>query len=124
MAKIAFENKEDRLTNSLATKYKVVAADMNEIKTSVNALYDFMDNLRQQVVEIVVAGDFSGGYVDIAAAAGLTADEDIFVYTNEGSGVLLTEGTGESDGYVFATGNGRFTMTPASYRIVIFKPLS
>lgn len=124
MAKILFADKEDRITNSLADKYKVTASDMNAIKESVNALYDFMDNLRQRVVVTLVAGSFSGGYVDVAAAAGLTADSDIFVYTDEGSGTLLSQGTGPAAGYVFASGNGRFTMPPGNYRIVIFKPLS
>lgn len=124
LAQITYTDKEDRLTNSLADKYKVVAADMNEIKTVVNAVVAAFANLRQRLVYNVVAGDFSGGYVDIAAAATLTADTDIFVYTNEGSGTLLSEGTGPAAGYVFASGNGRFTMTPGNYRIVIFKPIS
>jgi hypothetical protein len=40
MAKITFTNKTDNTTSALADIYKVTAANVNEIKTSVNALYD------------------------------------------------------------------------------------
>jgi hypothetical protein len=40
MAKITFTNKTDNQTSALAEIYKVTAANVNEIKTSVNALYD------------------------------------------------------------------------------------
>jgi len=40
MAKITFTNKTDNTTSGLADIYKVTAANVNEIKTSVNALYD------------------------------------------------------------------------------------
>lgn len=40
MAKITFTDKTDNSTSALADIYKVTAANVNEIKTSVNALYD------------------------------------------------------------------------------------
>lgn len=40
MAKINFTNKTDNQTSELAEIYKVTAANVNEIKTSVNAIYD------------------------------------------------------------------------------------
>lgn len=40
MAKITFTNKTDNQTSALAEIYKVTAANVNEVKTSVNALYD------------------------------------------------------------------------------------
>lgn len=40
MAKITFTNKTDNQTSELAEIYKVTAANVNEIKTSVNAIYD------------------------------------------------------------------------------------
>ena len=40
MAKITFTDKTDNQTSALAEIYKVTAADVNEIKTSTNALYD------------------------------------------------------------------------------------
>lgn len=40
MAKITFTNKTDNQTSDLAEIYKVTAANVNEIKTSVNAIYD------------------------------------------------------------------------------------
>jgi len=46
MAKITFTNKVDSISNPALAINKIVAADMNEIKTSVNALYDLAD-LRQ-----------------------------------------------------------------------------
>jgi len=42
MAKITFTNKTDNQTSALAEIYKVTAANVNEIKTSVNALYDLI----------------------------------------------------------------------------------
>jgi hypothetical protein len=40
MAKITFTNKTDNQTSALAEIYKVTASNVNEIKTSVNAIYD------------------------------------------------------------------------------------
>jgi hypothetical protein len=40
MAKITFTNKTDNQTSALAEIYKVTAANVNEIKTSTNSLYD------------------------------------------------------------------------------------
>ena len=40
MAKIAYENKVSLRANPTESKYKVADSDMNEIKTSVNALYN------------------------------------------------------------------------------------
>ena len=40
MAKITFTDKIDNQISALANQYKVSASDMNEIKNSINALYD------------------------------------------------------------------------------------
>ena len=40
MAKITFTDKTDNQTSALAEIYKVTASNVNEIKTSTNALYD------------------------------------------------------------------------------------
>ena len=40
MAKITFTNKTDNQTSELAEIYKVTASNVNEIKSSVNAIYD------------------------------------------------------------------------------------
>ena len=40
MAKITFTNKTDNQTSALAEIYKVTASNVNEIKSSVNAIYD------------------------------------------------------------------------------------
>ncbi len=40
MAKITFTNKTDNQTSALAEIYKVTASNVNEIKSSINAIYD------------------------------------------------------------------------------------
>lgn len=63
MAKITFTNKTDNQTSELAEIYKVTAANVNEIKTSVNALYDtlggfaFYEDATTETTPIQVAAD-------------------------------------------------------------------
>ena len=80
MAKITFTNKTDNQTSALAEIYKVTAANVNEIKTSVNDLYDNQ-----------------GGFVDYEDAAtsvtpiNLTQDTWIDLTNDKaGSGTLTT----------------------------------
>jgi hypothetical protein len=80
MAKITFTNKTDNQTSALAEIYKVTASNVNEIKTSTNALYDTL-------------GGFAF-YEDTATTAtpiNLTADtwEDL-TNNKAGSGTLTT----------------------------------
>ena len=80
MAKITFTNKTDNSTSALAEIYKVTAANVNEIKTSVNALYDTL-------------GGFA--YYEDAATSGtpinLTADTWTDLTNDKaGSGTLTT----------------------------------
>jgi hypothetical protein len=53
MARIAFENKESTRSSSLPAKNQVKDADLNEIKTSVNSLYDDVDAIGVDVAAIV-----------------------------------------------------------------------
>lgn len=46
MAKITFTDKTDNSTSALADIYKVTASNVNEIKTSVNGLYDTLGGVR------------------------------------------------------------------------------
>jgi len=63
MAKITFTNKTDNTTSGLADIYKVTAANVNEIKTSVNALYDtlggfaFYEDATTAITPINIAAD-------------------------------------------------------------------
>lgn len=118
---ITFTDKEDYRTTDLDPKYRVVAADMNEIKTKVNAVITALNtNFRQRIVVNITASDFTGGYYDNANAVGLTAGTDIIVMSNEGSGTLLRPG----NEYTFDDELGRFTMDRGAYSITIYKPLS
>lgn len=49
MTRIAFEDKESTRSSSLPAKNQVKDADLNEIKTSVNALYDTVETLELDV---------------------------------------------------------------------------
>lgn len=122
MDKITYTDKVDRDVTSVPAVNKVVAADMNEIKTKFNALIDALANARQIIRVKISASDFTGSYYDNSNAVGLTAETDIQVFSNDGSGVLLNEGTGK--GYQFNGTLGRFTMDRGNYIIVIFKPLA
>jgi hypothetical protein len=53
MARIAFEDKESTRSSSLPAKNQVKDADLNEIKTSVNSLYDDVDAIGVDVAAIV-----------------------------------------------------------------------
>ena len=120
---ITFTDKEDRETSPYDEKYIVKAANMNEIRTVVNAIVTALNTyLRQRIVLNITSSDFTGGYYQNSNLVGLTADSDFFVHTNEGSGVLLTEGSGK--GYTYNSTLGRLTMPAEKYRITIYKPLS
>jgi len=53
MAKINFENKEDVKLSSLPRKNKVIATDINEIKQSVNDLYDEVEDIETTLNAVV-----------------------------------------------------------------------
>lgn len=120
MARITFTDKEDRRTLSIPEINKVTAANMNEIKDSVNALYDYLDSVKVPISFAITTSDFAGStYVDVRLI-GLTPVDDFNIWTNEGSGVLLKY----TDGYTFAAGTGTVTMEPGDYRIEIYTSLT
>lgn len=123
MAKINYQNKTDRVTSPLARQFKVVAADMNEIKASVNALYDELANVRARISYTITLADFSGNFYDDTRTVGLTPGRDVVVETNDGSNTILSPGNDASAGYQFNTTTGRFTMPAGNYRITLYKPL-
>lgn len=63
MAKIAYSSKSDNVTTALPEINKVTAANMNEIKTSVNAIYDtlggfaFYEDAATAVTPIAIVAD-------------------------------------------------------------------
>lgn len=68
---------------------------------------------------IITDADFSGDSYTNSLLIGKTADIDFFLYTNDGSGVLLKV----DDGYTFDSGTGTITVLfggPGNYRLSIF----
>ena len=122
MARITFDDKEDRLEQPYQRKNLVIGADVNEIKASVNALYDLMGQIKKPIVYSITSTDFTGPYFTKTDTVGLTPMVDFQLYSNEGSGVLLSEGTGK--GYSFNAALGRITTDSGNYILIIFKPLS
>jgi hypothetical protein len=64
MARITFTDKEDSITNPAPAINKVVAADMNEIKTSVNSIYDTIGLQDNIVVNQANVATTLGGVID------------------------------------------------------------
>lgn len=120
MAKITYTNKEDRRVVDVPDINRVTAADMNEIKTSVNALYDLVDLAYIPVNISITSGDFSGSTYTNILLIGKTPQTDFNVFTNEGSGVLLLA----SDGYTFDDETGTLTMEAGNYIIQVWKKLT
>lgn len=123
MAKIQYADKVDRRTIAVAPENKVVAANMNEIKASVNALYDMLENIRQRIQVSITSANFSGNNYDNTNLVGLSIT-DFMVFSNDGSGVLLNNNALAAGGsFTFSSGQGRLVMSPGNYTLVIFKPL-
>ena len=118
--KITYTDKADRRTTSVDPTNKVVAADMNEIKTKFNALCDIVDQLRKPVVYVITSANFSGSNYQNSELVNKTPMEDFKVFTNGGSGVLIKE---EDGGFSFVGATGTLTMTPDNYLIEVYKQL-
>jgi len=123
MAKIIFANKEDNQVSPLDEKYKVTADNMNEIKASVNALYDMLASPSTPIISPIViditSANFSGSNYTNSNLVDLTSNQFLLI-TNGGSGVVLKEG----DGFTFASAIGRITTDPEDYKLIIFKPIT
>mgnify|MGYP003463041408 CR=1 FL=1 len=120
LEQIDYADKVDNRTTSIPANQRVIADDMNQIKTKFNALVTAVSTyLRQRIRVNITASDFTGGYYTNTNAIGLTPDVDVIVQSNDGSGVVLKSG----DGYVFDAALGKFTMDRGNYTITIYKPL-
>lgn len=119
MAKITYDDKEDNQVSPLTEKYKVTANNMNEIKTSVNALYDMLASHSTPIVIDITSANFSGNNYTNSNLVDLTSNQFLLI-TNGGSGVVLKEG----DGFTFASAIGRITTDPEDYKLIIFKPIT
>ena len=115
MAEITYDTKEDRRTSSVPEKNKVTASNMNEIKTSVNALYALVAQVYSPKAVVITAADFAGSNYVNTQLIGKTPQVDFNVYSNSGSGVLLKY----LDGYAFAIMTGTLTMDAGDYVIVL-----
>lgn len=115
MDKITYADKNDRRTTSIPIDQKVVAANMNEIKTVVNAIVDKLASVYSPSAVVLTSANFSGSNYQNNSLIGKTAQVDFNIYTNDGSGVLLKY----IDGYAFNSGTGTVTMDPGNYIIVI-----
>jgi len=76
MAKITFTNKADSLSNPAPAINKIVAADMNEIKTSVNDLYDA---LPATVTEYIIVDNIDDLPSSVNGVKTLAADTCYFI---------------------------------------------
>ena len=120
MAKITFTNKEDNRVLDLPEINKVTASNMNEIKTSVNALYDLLDLVYYPKSVVISASDFDGNAYINTELIGMSGGVDFNVFTNAGSGVMLKL----DDGYTFNSGTGTITTDPDDYVIQYYKKLT
>lgn len=118
--KITFENKEDRRVSSLPRKNKVIAADINEIKSVVNAIADKVDEIKMPQSVAITAADFAGNAYVNTALIGKTPVVDFNLWTNDGSGVLLKY----EDGYAFNAGTGTITTEAGNYRLEMYIKLT
>lgn len=116
MAKINYNTKEDLRALDVPEVNKVTAANMNEIKASVNALYDYLNSVKVPTSFAITSSDFAGSTYTDTRLIGKVPVTDFNVYSNNGSGVLLKN----TDGYTFNTGTGTLTMPADDYRIEIY----
>lgn len=124
--KINYDNKEDYSVNPVADKYKVIASDMNALKTAVNALIDAVALLRKPTILTITNSSFRGDNYDNTKLVNKVANVDFMVFTNDGDGVLLKPyADGEYDyGYVYNPSLGRIIATPDDYIILLFEAVS
>ena len=116
MAEITYATKVDRRTLDVPETEKVTAANMNEIKASVNALYTAINSVKVPTSFAITPSDFTGDVYTDTRLIGKTPVTDFNVWSNNGSGVLLKY----TDGYTFNAGTGTLTMPQDDYRIEIY----
>lgn len=122
---ISYTDKQDRNISAIPDQYKVIAADMNEIKDKFNDLLTYLAaNVKQTIVVKVIAADFSGNNYTNANLVGLTPDVDFQLITNNGSGTLMTFTGDPEDGYNFNATTATITVLQDNYLLIIHKPIS
>jgi len=116
---ITFEDKEDRRLTDLPRKYKIVADDMNQLKSAINNIYDSLALAVIPIAFTVTAADFEGNTYTNMMLVNKTPMVDFYIQTNDGSGTLLSL----NNGFTFNSNTGVVEMTAANYYITIYKKL-
>jgi hypothetical protein len=126
--KINYDNKEDRQFPGVSEKYLVVAGDMNQIKASVNAIYDMLASVKIPISIILTADNFSGLFYQNSLLVDLAPMVDVDLFTNDGSGALLIGSLDPDDegsaGYILDAALGKIKATPGNYILKISRSLT
>lgn len=118
MAAITYTNKVDNRTSSLAEVNKVTAANMNEIKTSVNVVYS---NAARVSNTAIAAGDFSGSvYTNLPLLGWLTVYTSLNIWSLDTGNILKN-----TTDFSYNSGTGAITMVAGAgnYLIQVVLPL-
>lgn len=119
MAKITYANKVDRRTNNIPEIYKITPGNMNEIKASVNSIYDALANAVIPISFTITASDFDGNSYFNSLLVNKTAMTDFYIQANNGSGTLLSV----NNGFTFNSNTGTLRMEQGNYFITIYKKI-
>lgn len=119
MNKITFTDKEDRRTTNVPAINKITAADMNEIKSVVNAIVDKLTVVKIPKSLVITSSDFEGNAYTNTELIGKSPQIDFNLTTNSGSGTLLKY----NDGYTFNAQTGTITTEAENYRLDYYKNL-
>jgi len=123
-----FDNKVDRVEQPYARINKVIADDMNQLKAAIIALYDMFETVQVRTCIALTPAMFTGPYYQNSKLINLTPDVDFRLFTNDGSGTLLSwdeEGYGDG-GYIFTPETGRISGVDVSgnYSLEIYTPVT
>jgi hypothetical protein len=119
MPLITYEDKVDYVTNPLPAHQKAQASDFNQLKEAINNMYAALQANNGVINKALTSSNFTGGYYDDSDLVGLTPQVDFQLFTNDGSGTLLSP----SSGYTFDGAQGRITTEAGNYVLKIFKPI-
>lgn len=116
-----FDDKVDRQTQAGDRINLVIADDMNQLKAAIIALYNMFETVNVRTCIPVTPAMFTGPYYQNSKLVNLTPDVDFRVFTNDGSGTLLTyDNTDDARGYLFDPATGRLTMNIQNYSLEIY----
>lgn len=120
-----FGNKVDRQTQAGERINLVIADDVNQLKAAIIALYDMFETVTVRTCIPITPALFTGPYYQNSKLIGLTPDVDFRLFTNDGSGTLLTsDDTDSTEGYVFDPVLGKLTMGIQNYSLEIYTPVT